>query len=268
MQSEDGIRTKVARSWEGNARAWTEQARRGLDAYRDALNTPAFLAMLPDVSGRDGLDIGCGEGSNTRALARRGARMRAVDVAPSFVRAAREAEAVAPLGIRFDEGDALALAFPDGAFDFAAAFMSLMDVPDPALALREAARVLKPGGFLQFSILHPCFVPPHRRVLREPDGSVRAVEVARYFDRVDGAEDVWWFTALPKAERAGVAPFRVPRFHRTLGDWVGMVVGAGLAVEALGEPCPDADTMRAVPLVADAAVAPLFLHLRARKPAG
>src|SRR5439155_21719261 len=32
---------------------------------------------------------------------------------------------------------------------------------------------LRPGGFLQFSILHPCFVPPHRRVLREPDGTTR-----------------------------------------------------------------------------------------------
>ncbi|WP_237479444.1 class I SAM-dependent methyltransferase [Lichenibacterium dinghuense] len=257
----------VARAWELNAPAWTEQARRGLDVYRDALNTPAFLALLPDVSGLDGLDIGCGEGSNTRALARRGAHMRAVDVAPTFVRAAREAEAAEPLGILYGEGDALALAFADGAFDFATAFMSLMDVPDPALALREAARVLKPGGFLQFSILHPCFVPPHRRVLREPDGNVRAVEVARYFDRVDGAEDVWWFTALPKAERGGVAPFRVPRFHRTLGDWVAMVVGAGLAIEALGEPCPSADLARAVPIVADAAVAPLFLHVRARRPA-
>ncbi len=261
MRSED-----VGRPWERNAATWTEQVRRGLDVYRDALNTPAFLALLPDVAGLDGLDIGCGEGTNTRAVARRGARMWAVDIAPSFVAAARESEAADPLGIRYEPGDALALAFDDGTFDFATAFMSLMDVPAPDLAVREAARVLRPGGFLQFSILHPCFVPPHRRVLREADGTVRAVEVARYFDRLDGAEDVWWFTALPKAERAGVAPFRVPRFHRTLSAWVAMVVGAGLAIEALGEPCPDEGTARAVPIVADAREAPLFLHVRARKP--
>ena len=95
---------------------------------------------------------------------------------------------------------------------------------------------------------------------------MRSDHVARAFDGVYGVEDVWWFTALPKAERDGVAPFCIPRFHRTLGDWVRMVLGAGFAIEALGEPCPDDDLARAVPLVADAAVAPLFLHMRARKP--
>ena len=38
--------------------------------------------------------------------------------------------------------------------------MSLMDMPDPDLALREACRILKRGGFLQFSITHPCFDLP------------------------------------------------------------------------------------------------------------
>ena len=44
-------------------------------------------------------------------------------------------------------------------FDFVTSFMALMDMPDQGRVLREIARVLKPGGFLQFSILHPCFVP-------------------------------------------------------------------------------------------------------------
>ena len=83
---------EAARYWEGNAFAWTRLSRQGWDVYRDAVNTPAFLDLLPDVAGRRGLDVGCGEGHNTRLLARRGARMWAVDVAPTFVRFAREAE--------------------------------------------------------------------------------------------------------------------------------------------------------------------------------
>jgi SAM-dependent methyltransferase/catechol 2,3-dioxygenase-like lactoylglutathione lyase family enzyme len=255
----------VARAWEANAETWTHHARRGLDVYRDALNTPAFLAMLPPVNDLLGLDIGCGEGFNTRQLARHGARMRAVDIAPTFVRHAQETEAADPLGIAFTVGYGMALPFDDGGFDFATAFMSLMDMPDPGQALREAARALRPGGFLQFSILHPCFMPPHRKVLRDEDGAVRAIEVGGYHDRIDGREDTWWFSTLPKAERAEAAPFRTPRFHRTLSEWIAMIVAAGLVVEAMGEPRADPELARSEPVVADTAVVPLFLHVRARK---
>jgi 2-polyprenyl-3-methyl-5-hydroxy-6-metoxy-1,4-benzoquinol methylase len=92
---------EVAQMWEANAETWTRHARNGYDVYRDALNTPEFLAMLPPISGLCGLDVGCGEGSNTRALARLGARVHAIDIAPTFVRHAQAAEASDPLGIVF-----------------------------------------------------------------------------------------------------------------------------------------------------------------------
>jgi ubiquinone/menaquinone biosynthesis C-methylase UbiE len=257
---------EVARHREDNAEAWTRQARAGLDVYRDALNTPAFLAMLPPIAGLEGLDVGCGEGANTRELARRGARMHAVDIAPTFIRHARAAEIEQPLGATFEVGDGMALPFPDSRFDFVTAFMSLMDMPDAARAVREAARVLRDGGFIQFSILHPCFAPRHRKVLRDDDGRVRAIEVAGYFDRTDGRVETWWFSTLPEAEKAKAPPFRTPCFDRTLSEWVAIVVGAGLVIAAMGEPYADADLARSVPTVADTAVAPLFLHIRAVKP--
>src|SRR5260370_7758370 len=79
-------RAEVAQYWEANAETWTRHARAGYDIYRDGLNTPAFLDMLPPVHGLSGLDIGCGEGSNTRELVRLGARLHAIDVAPTFIR--------------------------------------------------------------------------------------------------------------------------------------------------------------------------------------
>ena len=119
----------VAAHWENNAETWTRTTRAGHDVYRDALNTPAFLAMLSPVDGLAGLDVGCGEGANTRRIAEQGARMTGVDIAPTFIRHAREAEAEKPLGISYREADALALPFNDAEFDFATAFMSLMDMP-------------------------------------------------------------------------------------------------------------------------------------------
>jgi ubiquinone/menaquinone biosynthesis C-methylase UbiE len=257
----------VAACWEANAEAWTVLSRSGYDVCRDAHNTPAFLTMLPPVEGLCGLDIGCGEGSNTRQLALRGARMEAIDIAPTFVRHAQAAEEADPLEISYRVGDGMDLPYAAESFDFAVAFMSLMDMPNQGQVLCEAARVLRPGGFLQFSLLHPCFVPPYRKVLRQPDRTPRAIEIARYFDDNAAGEVVtWWFSALPHEERTNYAPFRVPRFHRTLSSWVEIVIGAGLAIEKFGEPCATEEEAREFPAVDDTRVAPLFLHIRARKP--
>jgi SAM-dependent methyltransferase len=259
----DGERDAVL--WEANAETWTQHARAGYDVYRDAVNTPQFLALLPPVNGLDGLDIGCGEGSNTRALARLGARMHAIDVAPTFVKHAADAERAEPLGITYHVAGATALPFAGERFAFATAFMVLMDVLDYRAALAEAQRVLRPGGFLQFSILHPCFMPPERRVLRDAAGTARSIQIGRYFDNVDGEVERWAFTAVPEAERATVEPFAVPRYHRVLSDWINAVIDAGFAVERLGEPAADEATAERLPFVADSRIAPLFLHVRARK---
>jgi len=259
--------SEVAACWEANAETWTRHARAGYDLYRDALNTPAFLANLPDIAGLNGLDIGCGEGSNTRKLAAAGARMSAIDIAPTFIRHAHETEAAEPLGIAYRVADGMALPFIEASFDFATAFMSLMDMPRQDLVLAEAARVLKPGGFLQFSILHPCFATLHRKVVRDENRKVLAIEVCDYFRATDGEIETWRFGAAPEHEKAKAPPFRVPRFHRTLSDWVNLIVATGLAIEHMHEPSIDAQTARAMPYLDDTLVAPLFLHMRVRKAA-
>jgi ubiquinone/menaquinone biosynthesis C-methylase UbiE len=255
----------VAAHWESNAETWTIYSRAGYDKYRDALNTPAFLDMLLPVAGLAGLDLGCGEGSNTRAVARLGARMTALDIAPTFIRYARETEAEAPLGIDYVLGDGQSIDFPEASFDFVTAFMSMMDMADQRGVLKGIHRVLKPGGFLQFSILHPCFVPPTRRNIRDEAGKPVAVEIADYFDESDGRIDRWIFSSIPEAERSTLTPFAVPRFHRTLSTWVSMIVEAGLTIDAFGEPMASVEVALAEPMVADTRIAPIFLHVRARK---
>lgn len=257
--------SEVGAYWEKNAAAWIELSRAGYDVYRDALNTPSFLRMLPDVSGLRGIDLGCGEGTNTKQVAKLGATMIAIDIAPSFIEAARAVEDDDPHGITFAVGDATNLAYPDSHFDFAVAFMSFMDMPDQAKALSEAHRILIEGGFLQFSILHPCFVPPKRRTLRDASGEVYGVEVADYFRRTNGDVETWSFGAAPSEERERHAPFEVPRFHRTLGDWVGMIHAAGFHIEGLQEPVADEATAERFPDVADTRVTPIFLQFRVRK---
>ncbi len=257
----------VGRYWDENAEAWTELARAGYDHYRDGLNTPAFLAMLPEVGGLAGLDVGCGEGHNTRLLAERGARVIGIDISATFIRLAREAEEAHPLGIRYEVASAVDLPFGDASFDFATAFMSLMGIPETERVLAEIFRVLRPGGFLQFSITHPCFDTPHRKDLRDETGRTYAIEVGDYFRRLEGEVEEWIFSAAPPEAREGLRPFRIPYFTRTLSEWLNRLVEAGFSLERFGEPRPSDEAVRERPGLQDAQVVAYFLHVRARKPA-
>jgi ubiquinone/menaquinone biosynthesis C-methylase UbiE len=222
--------------------------------------------MLPDVAGLVGLDIGCGEGHNTRLLAKRGVRVTAIDISEVFISHAQEAERKESSGIRYAIASAVDLPFPAARFDFATAFMSLMDIPETDRALSEAYRVLKEGGFLQFSITHPCFDTPHRRNLRDANNRTYAIEVGSYFQNRNGEIDEWLFKAAPAHVKQGLRKFSIPRFTRTLSQWLNLLLDTGFQLERVEEPRPDDDTVAACPKLQDAQIVSYFLHLRVRKP--
>ena len=258
--------TEVGRIWDRNAEAWTELARMGYDVYRDYVNTPAFLAMLPNVSGLSGLDIGCGEGHNTRLVSRRGAKMTALDISPTFIRHAREKEAAEPLGIGYHIASAVELPFRDASFDFVMATMSFMDIPEHEKVTREAYRVLKPGGFLQFSITHPCFMTPRLKSVRDETGKKVAYECGDYFRALNGEVEEWIFSSAPPELKAKHPKFRVPRFTRPLSSWMNLLIDSGFVIERLCEPCADDETAKRHPEVADTRIVACSLHVRCRKP--
>lgn len=223
--------------------------------------------MLPDVTGLRGLDIGCGEGHNTRLLAKRGATVTAVDISPKFIAHAKQAQADEPLGIDYHVASGTDLPFDDKTFDFATALMSIMDMAGADKAIAEVFRVLKPGGFFQFSITHPCTTTPYRKLIRDDHGWPVALEIGQYFDWDHGHIDQWLFGAAPQEAKAGLPPFRTPRFHRTLSHWLNAIIAVGFTLELVEEPVADDEAVRQCPDVEDTRIAPYFLHLRCRKPA-
>ena len=244
--------------WEANAPAWIEMSRAGADRYRDLVNTPAFLDALPDVTGLHCLDVGCGEGHNTRLLVERGARMTALDISDAFLRAARDADPSS----RYIRGDGSSLPFAGATFDAATAFMSIMDVADPAVAIGEIARVLRPGGWLQFSITHPVNTTPVRRWIDE-DGVRTWLAIGDYF--VEGPmTDSWTFKAACEM-RMRHEPFTITAARRTVSSWMNMVIDAGLTIEHVVEPVASESIARRHPEVADTRIVPFFLIVRARR---
>lgn len=257
--------TETAWYWNQNAPAWTMLARAGYDIYRDHLNTPAFFKMLPDVKGLAGIDIGCGEGYNTRLLADRGAKINAIDISPVFIEKATEAEAEFHLDINYSVASATELPFQNNSFAFATSFMCLMGIADPEKALQEAYRVLKPGGFLQFSIEHPCFTTPHRKKIYNSEGIAFAVEVGYYFKGLHGEISEWVFGNAPDEVKHKAGKFKVPTFHRTLTFWMNAIIKAGFIIEEINEPFPDNKLVQQIPRFAATKTVAYFLHVRCRK---
>ena len=124
----------------GQDRLWRRATRRALD-----LRTGERL-----------LDLAAGTGVSTQELSRSGAYAVGVDISLGMLRAGRAARPEVTLLA----GDALALPFRDGVFDAATISFGLRNVHDTEAALRELARVTRPGGRLvicEFS--HPTFAP-------------------------------------------------------------------------------------------------------------
>lgn len=109
----------------------------------------AFLAGIELGERAELLEVGCGTGVLTRVLAGIGGvdSVVGVDLAPSLVDKARDLAAELP-NVRFEVADARSLPFADASFDVAIFDSTLSHVPEPERALREAARVLRPGGTL------------------------------------------------------------------------------------------------------------------------
>lgn len=106
--------------------------------------------FLPDdvLQGAETLDVGCGLGFFSQRLAQRGARVTACDLGPSLVD-----KTVARAGCRGVVADALRLTntFGAGAFDVVVSSECIEHTPDPVAAVREMARVVKPGGWISLS---------------------------------------------------------------------------------------------------------------------
>jgi ubiquinone/menaquinone biosynthesis C-methylase UbiE len=101
-----------------------------------------ILASFGDLRGKRLLDVCTGSGHLASEAAARGGLVDAVDFSEAMVDEAKARFS----GIGFREGDAEALPYDDLSFDAVACCFGLLHLPGPAKGVREAYRVLKPGG--------------------------------------------------------------------------------------------------------------------------
>jgi len=178
---------------------------------RASMDLAAF--HLPARPGGRLLEVGCGSGDLLAGMRDLGWTARGVDFDPAAVEVARRR------GLDVREGDLASCRFPDASFDAVAMVHLVEHVPDPAALLREAARVLAPGGRL--SVVTP---NPRGRGARRFGAAWREWDPPRHLVLIPRP------TLRRLVEAAGL---RVERAETTLRE-SGMIHAGSRAIERTG----------------------------------
>jgi SAM-dependent methyltransferase len=152
---------RILGDWVTDRRARRPSGKRAREVYgaadvHERLRGAVLEALAPGPGDRL-LDVGCGGGVLLRDALTAGAIAAGVDHSPEMVRLAREtnSEAVAAGRLEVVQADATSLPFPDGSFTRVSMVIVFLFLPDPAAALREVNRVLRPGGRLAVATIPP-----------------------------------------------------------------------------------------------------------------
>ena len=188
--------------------------------------TEADLAVLGDVSDKDVLELGSGACQCSRWVRCQGGRAMGLDLSHRQLQHSRRIDQSTGVVVPAVQATATQLPFADTSFDIVfCSFGALQFVADIDVCVTEVARVLRPGGRFAFSITHPT-----RWMFPDDPGDEGLIASQSYWDRTPYVEvdDATGLTAYVE-------------HHRTLGDWVALLAGAGFRITDLREPQWPAD---------------------------
>jgi 2-polyprenyl-3-methyl-5-hydroxy-6-metoxy-1,4-benzoquinol methylase len=214
----------MSNGWESSAQAWIdsmgERGERG-DWGRQHVLDPVMMARV--AAGRFGnaLDVGCGEGRFCRMLKAAGVRPTGIDPTPALLEVARQRD---PSG-DYRPGRAEQMEFEVASFDLVVSYITLIDIPDFRAAIREMARVVRPGGSLLIANLtgftSACAA---QGWVKDERGEYLHYPVDNYL-----GEFPFWF------EWSGI---RIENWHRPLEAYMTAFLEAGLILKFFAEPPP------------------------------
>jgi SAM-dependent methyltransferase len=234
--------------WERTAEWWQREFTDGADPEYEEQILPLTAAELAGA-GRV-LDIGCGEGQISRLVHTLGGR--AVGLDPTWAQlTVASTRAGGPVYV---QGRAGGLPFAAGAFDAVVACLVFEHIADVDDAIRELARVLRPGGTFVFLLNHPLLQTPGSGWIDDHILMEQYWRIGPYL-----VED----TTMEEVAKGVVLPF----VHRPLSRYVNAMAANRLLITRMEEPAPPPGFVALADEYSDSATIPRLLLLRAEKQA-
>lgn len=182
----------------------------------------SVAGLAGDVAGVRVLELACGEGRASRALAGMGAEVVGVDISSRLLAVASEQERRAPLGVTYLRGDVQESGWWDGSpFELVVCNHGLADIGDLDAVMSTASQVLRPGGRFVFSILHPCCP------------GTGSTTPSAWPPAAGYAAEGWWL-----ADNPGMRG-KVGSHFRRVSTYLNTLIGHGFALEMVDEPASD-----------------------------
>ena len=226
------------------------QLPRSVQGLDGAPEWPVLKAMLPDLTGKSVIDLGCGYGWFCRSARELGAaRVTGVDISEKML--ARASELTDDPAIDYQRSDLESLALAQSSLDLVYSSLALHYLTALDTLFGNIERALKPGGSLVFSMEHPIYTCASRQGWLTDDNGERFWGVNQYQD--EGKRISNWLAD------------GVVKYHRTLGTTLNALIKAGLTLQEVNEWGPTQAQIDAWPALAEELERPMLVLISARK---
>lgn len=211
---------------------------------------PALRQLLPDFSGRQVLDLGCGYGWHCKYASDHGAAsVLGVELSAKMLEQARRKNSGA--GITYRQGDMEELEFPAGSFDIVLSSLAFHYAKDFGRLVQRIHRWLIPGGGFVFSVEHPVFTANGSQDwYYGSNGEILHFPVDNYY--YEGIRDAVFLGE------------HVVKYHRTLTTYLDTLLQSGFSLQRVVEPQPP-EEMLELPGMREEMRRPMMLLVSAKK---
>lgn len=223
------------------------------DNFNDLLEQPAMTKLLPDLSGKSVLDLGCGYGHNCLDFVNKGAaKVVGIDISQKMLEIAKVKSKNSKIAyINMSMTDVKSL---NQKFDIIYSSLAFHYVEDFGSFAKDMFSILNVGGYLLFSQEHPIVtatIDGKGHFNRDENGNKVSYTFSNY--NQPGKRKITWFVD------------GVIKYHRTFGNIITSLAKAGFVIDTVDEPLPEEWAIKKLPTITKEWIKPNFLIIKARK---